>query len=66
MDTRAYKIFQSLKYSLTLSPMLARHNRSLPTFLKTDWSAIGMGFIIMQPATDATLLQDLKLLRTTG
>ena len=59
------KLFQSLKDSLISSLVLAHYDSSLPTFLKKDWSAIGMGFIIMQPAIDATSLQALNILRST-
>ena len=45
-------LFESLKVAITSSPVLTRYDSSLPTFLKTDWSAVGMGFIIMQPNTD--------------
>ena len=31
-------LFNSLKVALTSSPVLARYDSSLPTFLKTDWS----------------------------
>ena len=46
--------------------MLARYDSSLPTFLKTDWSATGMGFIIMQPAIDNVSIEALRALRETG
>ena len=34
---------------MTLSPVLARYDSSRPTFLKTDYSALGMVYIVMQP-----------------
>lgn len=58
--------FESLKVAITSLPVLARHDSSLPTFLKTDRSAVGMGFIIMQPNNDNQSLDALELLRTTG
>jgi hypothetical protein len=42
-------LFASMKVALTSSPLLARFDSSKPVFLKTDWSAACMGFIIMQP-----------------
>ena len=43
------EIFSSLKESITSSPLLARFDATKPLFLKTDWSAIGMGYLLMQP-----------------
>ena len=37
------KLFEDIKVCITSSPVLARYNPSEPTFLKTDWSAKGMG-----------------------
>jgi len=59
-------LFELLKVAITSSPVLARYNSSLPTFLKTDWSAVGMDFIIMQTNNDKVSLDALELLRTTG
>jgi hypothetical protein len=42
-------LFASMKTALTSSPLLARFDSTKPVFLKTDWSAAGMGFILMQP-----------------
>jgi hypothetical protein len=41
-------LFDYMKEVLTSSPVLARFDSSTPVFLKTDWSASGMGFILMQ------------------
>ena len=60
------ELFKSLKVSLTSSPVLARYDSSLPTFLKTDWSATGMGFIILQPSHDQVSLDALDILQRTG
>ena len=43
--------FKKLKI-VTISPVLARFDPNKPTFLKTDWSAEGMLWIIIQPAYD--------------
>ena len=45
-------IFQELKENIVSSPVMARFNPDRLTFLKTDWSAEGMGWILMQPADD--------------
>ena len=42
-------LFEELKIAITSSPILARYDPSKPTFIKTDWCALGMAFIIMQP-----------------
>ena len=59
-------LFDSLKIVLASSPVLARYDSSLPIFLKTDWSATGVEFIIMQPATDKVYVEALRALRETG
>ena len=45
-------LFEELRVTITSSPVLARFNPLKPTFIKTDWSAEGMGWILMQPADD--------------
>ena len=35
--------FEELKVTITSSPVLDRFDPLKPTFLKTDWSAEGMG-----------------------
>ncbi len=51
---------------VTSSPVLARYDPTKPMFLKTDWSALGMAFILMQPASDEKSLAALKVLEETG
>ena len=46
------EIFLDLKNSITFSPVLSRYDPDKPTFLKTDWSADSMAWILMQPAED--------------
>ena len=46
------KLFADLKNSITSSPVLAQYDTTRPTFIKTDWSNEGMGWILMQPADD--------------
>ena len=59
-------LFEELKIALTSSPVLARFDPDKPTFLKTDWSAEGMGWILMQPADDSDSQHATKLLMKTG
>jgi hypothetical protein len=42
-------LFASMKLALTSYPLLARFDSSKSVFLKTDWYAAGMGFILVQP-----------------
>ena len=46
------QLFHEIKLCITSSPVLSRYNPDKPTFIKTDWSAEGMGWILMQPADD--------------
>ena len=46
--------------------MLVKCNSSLPIFLKTNWSAAGMGFIIIQPARYKVSIEVLRNLKKTG
>jgi hypothetical protein len=56
-------LFDSMKEALTSSPVLAWFDSSTPVFLKTDWSASGMGFILMQPdGSEESLAAIVKLL----
>ena len=49
-------LFEELKTAITSSPVLARYDASKPTFIKTDWCALGMAWIIMQPdSSDASI-----------
>ena len=45
-------IFEELKVTIISSPMLARFDPLKPTFLKIDWIAEGIRWILMQPADD--------------
>ena len=38
--------------ALLADPCLMRYNCELRCYLRTDWSAIGMGFVLLQPADD--------------
>ena len=59
-------LFESLKDDLTSAPVLARFDSSKPVFLKTDWSAIGMSFILMQPENGTASRKATDTLLSTG
>jgi len=59
-------LFEELKTGITSSPVLARFDPDKPTFLKTDWSAKDMGWILMQPADDKESQLATKLFKYTG
>ena len=59
-------LFTSLKQDLTTSPVMARYDSTKPLFLKTDWSALGMIFILMQPCDDAASRKATEHLLKTG
>ena len=43
------QLFNKCKKNITSSLVLARYDSDKPVFLKTDWSAEGMGYILLQP-----------------
>jgi hypothetical protein len=58
--------FTRLKESILSDPCLARFDKRLPVFLKTDWSKDGMSYILMQPADDEASATALQLLCDRG
>ena len=46
------ELFKEFKKSMTSSPVLTIFDNYKSTFLKTNWSAKVMGWILMQPADD--------------
>ena len=58
--TNLITLIDNCKYHLVSSPLLLRYDSSKSAFLKTDWSAGGMGYILIQ-ADDSP--QSLKLYR---
>ena len=60
------ELFEDIKICITPSPVLARFDPDKPTILKTDWSARGMSYILMQPASDPQSIAATKLLLETG
>jgi hypothetical protein len=59
-------LWGELKIGITSSPCLSRFDSSKPCFLKTDWSARGMGWILMQPDDSPASLAALKLRHKEG
>ena len=59
------KLFEELKLVITSYPVLSRFDIQNPTFLKTYFSAEGMGLILVHPANDieSTMFTD-HLLKT--
>lgn len=53
-------LFNKIKRDITLSPCLKQADCTKPFFLKTDWSATGMGWILMQAADNAVSQAALK------
>ena len=60
------ELFNDMKQCITSSPILIRYDPTRPVFLKTDWSAEGMGWILMQPAADDESRKASKTLQETG
>ena len=59
-------LFNSMKVDVTSAPVLARYDSEKPVFLKTDWSSVGMSFILMQPCNDAASRAATAKLLSTG
>ena len=60
------QLFESLKADLTSEPLLARYDSTKPLFLKTDWSSLGLSFILMQPSNDEASKAATDLLLRSG
>ena len=60
------KLFEELKVTLTSSFVLAQFDEEKSTFLKIDWSAEDIDWIIMQPAKDVESSRATKELLDTG
>ena len=59
-------LFNDCKDRLVSSPLLLRYDSTKPIFLKTDWSAGGMGYILMQADDTPQSVAAIKLLEETG
>ena len=55
-----------MKGNVTSAPILTRFNPDKPTFLKTDWSAEVMGWILMKPFGYKESIKAIPLLKTNG
>ena len=53
-------LFDNCKHHLVSSPLLLCYDSSKPLFLKTDWSAGGMGYILMQADDSLKAVQILE------
>ena len=58
-------LFGSCKSNIDTSPLLLHFDSSRPTLLKIDWSAGGMGYILMQPDDALDSLVTIKHLAGT-
>ena len=59
-------LFEVFKVIITSSPVLTRFDPLKLTFLKIDWSAEGIGRILMQPADDVESTKATKSLLKSG
>lgn len=59
-------LFSEMKLAITSSPMLARYDPAKPTFIKTDWCALGMAWIIMQPDNSDESASATKIMLNEG
>ena len=55
-----------MQVSLISSPVLARFDPLNITFLKTDWSSEGMGWILMQPDDNDAFIAAANKLKSDG
>ena len=58
-------MFGNCKSNLVTSPFLLRYDSSRPIFMKTDWYAGGMGYILIQPDDYPDSLATIKHLTAT-
>ena len=59
-------LFNDCKAHLVSSPLLLRYDSTKPAFLKTDWSAGGMGYILMQADDTSQSVATVQLLEGKG
>ena len=59
-------LFYKLKFSIISSPVLSRFDPVKSTFLRTDWSAEGMGWITTKPANNEESQKATTHLKKTG
>ena len=58
-------LFDNCKQHLVSSPLLLRYDSSKPVFLKTDWSAGDMGYILMQADDSPQSIEAVQKLENT-
>ena len=66
MYPTTYQFFSELKHDMTLFPVLTCFGPDKLTFIHTDWSSEGMGWILMQPTTDKEYQHSSTVLKYTG
>ena len=59
-------LFSEYKSNILISPLLFRYDSFKSVFLKTDWSATGIGFIVMQLDNSPASLELLQHLSKIG
>jgi len=60
------QLFQDIKRMITSSPLLVWFNPAKPVFLKTDWSASGVVWIMQPDHSPSSAVTATKLLREKG
>ena len=66
LDSPLISLFNGCKDHLVSSPLLLRYDRTKPVFLKIDWSAGGMGYILMQADDTSQSVATFQLLKEKG
>ena len=66
MNPTTYHAIFELKHGVTSYPVLNRFDTEKPTLLNTYWSSEGMGWILIQSATDKEYQHASKVLKDTG
>ena len=59
-------VFENCKTNMTTVLLLPQYDSSKPIFFKTDWSADGMGYILIQPENLSESIAAIKYLESTG
>ena len=59
-------ILKHLQHKIISSPLIGQYDSDKPIFLKTDWSTIGMSYMLLQPGDNSLYNDTIKNLRKTG
>ena len=59
-DNRATKEFTDIKKAILTEPVLQRIDRTKRQYLRTDFCALGFGFVVLQPGNDAASLEAMQ------